>query len=199
MPSSLLSLLPFRRSVQWFSRPGFIKMKHTIELFRNPREEVMAPTFCFGQVNDTNGPLQHLVGNQPPFVNIHCDVRATRMACKLEGFWLSVPPRFTFDPGLEEKAGNLHSMEECFIAAFHPRTHLLPFSRRAPVGCRSDRAVKGGEADQCRLALMPFPYELSDVPFASHAHARGPRISQVRVMRPDYGLRVLTLLFQMLH
>src|SRR5919106_2477740 len=80
-------------------------------------------------------------------------------------------------------------MEQRLVAAGQRRPDTFALGRRAPLGGRRDRAVVRREADQHGIAAVFLAYQLTHVQLAALAPVRGPRIAQMRVVRPNDNLR----------
>src|SRR3982074_2659820 len=84
-------------------------------------------------------------------------------------------------------------MENLFVTVAKARADTLALSRPSPIGSRGNGAVVRGKADQNGVATIALAYELANVELAPLAHLRGPRVAQVRIVRPDNHLRTHVL------
>src|SRR5207253_11415317 len=134
-------------------------MHERIELAGETRVEVVTHALGPGQIDDADGPLQ------------------TRFAQSSRG--LAEIPQ-----GQEELRGT-GAVEEAFVAPRQPGTDLLPLGRPYPLGARGHGPGVRAEADEPRLARVPFARKLSDVDLAGLAHLRRARVTHVRIVRPD--------------
>jgi hypothetical protein len=65
---------------------------------------------------------------------------------------------------------------------------ILALGWTSPIGGGGDRPVIRREADQCGATAVFLADELPDVQLAALCHLRCPRISQMRIVRPDHNL-----------
>src|SRR5437870_4944523 len=95
----------------------------------------------------------------------------------------SVQPR-----GHEQQTGDARCMEELLPAALEGTADVLAFGGAPPVRCGGDGAGVRREADEERVAAVPFADELSDVELSRLSELSRARVTDVRVVRPDDGL-----------
>src|SRR5439155_14110230 len=150
---------PRLRTLERLDGAGAIDVHYGVELRRQTRLEVMRIAFRPRPVDDADSALEH---------------RLPQLAERLAG----VVQR-------KEEAGQRDVVEQLLDAAGERRAHVHPLGRAAPVVGGSDRSLVSRKAHQQRLGAMALAHELPHVQLAFLAELGGPRIAQVRIVRPD--------------
>src|SRR6202011_5300396 len=145
-------------------RGGLVEPEKGIELLRERRVGVMAHQFGVGPIDHADKALQ---------------------ALGFEG-----PSRSTIAQQIDDEAYNTGIVELPLVTVVARGIDAFDLQVAAPVGRRGDSPGIGAHADQRDLILSEFlPAELADIELVTHrAHFSMPRISDVGVVGPNYGL-----------
>src|SRR5437868_12234730 len=95
-------------------------------------------------------------------------------------------------PEIEQIARDARIVCESLVAVGTRRIDALDLHRRIPVaGCRDGPGMRA-ETDKSRIATEFFSAELTDIQLAAqHSHLGERGVSDMRVVRPDDGFRIL--------
>ncbi len=133
-------------------------MEDGIELFGQPRVEVVTRALRLGQINHADRSLEARLAKRAGLAQV---------------------------PQHEEKCGSAGLVKQLFVATWECRANAFALGGSAPVGGRGDRTVIGAEANQPSFSRMPLAGELTNIELARLAHLSGACVTDVRVMSPE--------------